>query len=187
MYHIKEDKRAKASVELICGGLKRCLKEKSFESVTISDIQRVSGVSRSTFYRNFDRIEDVLMLLCDRNFDAAFKRAEETGEELRVAVFHYWFENVTLLETIVRIHRTDILVESLRRSEQVERYFRPYIKDETVFDYFSGVIASAMVGILSTWIEHGKVESEEQVMQNTQKAFVKLITLGIMGKYRIKK
>ena len=104
-----------------------------------------------------------------------------------MAVFHYWFENVTLLETIVRIHRTDILVESLRRSEQVERYFRPYIKDETVFDYFSGVIASAMVGILSTWIEHGKVESEEQVMQNTQKAFVKLITLGIMGKYRIKK
>ena len=56
-----------------------------------------------------------------------------------------------------------------------------------MFDYFSGVIASAMVGILSTWIEHGKVESEEQVMQNTQKAFVKLITLGIMGKYRIKK
>lgn len=51
MYHIKEDKRAKASVELICDGLKRCLKEKSFESVTISDIQRVSGVSRSTFYR----------------------------------------------------------------------------------------------------------------------------------------
>ena len=27
MYHTKEDKRAKASVELICDGLKRCLKE----------------------------------------------------------------------------------------------------------------------------------------------------------------
>ena len=183
MYHIKNDKRAYASVELICSSLLELLETTPFEQITISDIQRMSTVSRSTFYRNFDRIEDVLMLLCDRNFDAAFKRAEETG----VAVFRYWFENVTLLETIVRIHRTDILVESLRRSEQVERYFRPYIKDETVFDYFSSVIASAMVGILSTWIEHGKVESEEQVMQNTQKAFVKLITLGIMGKYRIKK
>ena len=179
MYHIKNDKRAYASVELICSSLLELLETTPFEQITISDIQRMSTVSRSTFYRNFDRIEDVLMLLCDRSFDAAFKRAEETGEEIRVAVFHYW---LTLLETIVRIHRTDILVESLRRSEQVERYFRPYIKDETVFDYFSGVIASAMVGILSTWIEHGKVESEEQVMQNTQKAFVKLITLGIMGK-----
>ena len=72
MYHIKEDKRAKASVELICDGLKRCLKEKSFESVTISDIRRVSGVSRSTFYRNFDRIEGVLALMCDRVFEEAF-------------------------------------------------------------------------------------------------------------------
>ena len=72
MYHIKEDKRAQASVELICGGLRRCLKEKSFESVTISDIQRVSGVSRSTFYRNFDRMEDVLALMCDRVFEEAF-------------------------------------------------------------------------------------------------------------------
>ena len=187
MYHIKNDKRAYASVELICSSLLELLETTPFEQITISDIQRMSTVSRSTFYRNFDRIEDVLMLLCDRNFDAAFKRAEETGEEIRVAVFHYWFENVTLLETIVRIHRTDILVESLRRSKQVERYFRPYIKDETVFDYFSSVIASTMVGILSTWIEHGKVESEEQVMQNTQKAFAKLVTLGIMGKYRIKK
>ena len=187
MYHIKNDKRAYASVELICSSLFELLETTPFEQITISDIQRMSTVSRSTFYRNFDCIEDVLMLMCDRSFDAAFKRAEETGEEIRVAVFRYWFENVTLLETIVRIHRTDILTESLRRSELVERYFRPYIKDETVFDYFSGIIASAMVGILSTWIEHGKVESEEQVIQNTQKAFAKLVTLGIMGKYRIKK
>lgn len=28
MYHIKEDKRAKASVELICDGLKRCFEGK---------------------------------------------------------------------------------------------------------------------------------------------------------------
>ncbi len=50
MYHIKQDKRAQTSVELICTGLKQCLREKSFENITISDIQRISGVSRSTFY-----------------------------------------------------------------------------------------------------------------------------------------
>lgn len=32
MYHIKEDKRARASVELICDGLKRCLKEKALKA-----------------------------------------------------------------------------------------------------------------------------------------------------------
>ena len=141
MYHIKNDKRAYMSAELISSGLLELIKTVPFEQITISDIQRVSTVSRSTFYRNFDCIEDVLMLLCDRSFDAAIKRAEETGEEIRIAVFRYWFENVSLLETIVKIHRTDILVESLRRSEQIKLKFRPYIKDETVFDYFSGAAA----------------------------------------------
>lgn len=187
MYHIKNDKRAYASAELICSALLELIETVPFEQITITDIQRASTVSRSTFYRNFDCIEDVLMLLCDRSFDAAIKRAEETGEEIRVAVFHYWFENASLLETIVKIHRTDILIESFRRSEQNKQKFGIYFNDETVFDYFSGVIASVMVGILSTWIEHGKTETEEQVMRNTEKAFKKFVTLGLMGKYRIRK
>ena len=112
MYHIKEDKRAKASVELICDGLKRCLKEKSFESVTISDIQRVSGVSRSTFYRNFDRIENVLALMCDRVFEEAFLSDYANISE---AVFRTWFRHQELIETIVGIDRGDMLYASLRR------------------------------------------------------------------------
>lgn len=115
MYHIKEDKRAKASVELICDGLKRCLKEKSFESVTISDIQRVSGVSRSTFYRNFDRIEDVLALMCDRVFVEAFLSDYANISE---AVFRTWFRHQELIETIVGIDRGDMLYASLRRCTQ---------------------------------------------------------------------
>ena len=107
MYHIKNDKRAYMSAELISSGLLELIKTVPFEQITISDIQRVSTVSRSTFYRNFDCIEDVLMLLCDRSFDAAIKRAEETGEEIRIAVFRYWFENVSLLETIVKIRAAE--------------------------------------------------------------------------------
>ena len=65
MYHIKHDKRAQASTELICAGLLVCMKEKPFARITITDVQRASTVSRSTFYRNFDCLEDVLALLCD--------------------------------------------------------------------------------------------------------------------------
>lgn len=54
MYHIKNDKRARASTELICAGLLACMKEKPFARITITDVQRASTVSRSTFYRNFD-------------------------------------------------------------------------------------------------------------------------------------
>lgn len=102
MYHIKQDKRAQTSVELICTGLKQCLREKSFENITISDIQRISGVSRSTFYRNFDRIEDVLALMCDRVFEEAFSSGYANISE---SVFRTWFRHADMIETVVSIGR----------------------------------------------------------------------------------
>lgn len=112
MYHIKQDKRAQTSVELICTGLKQCLREKSFENITISDIQRISGVSRSTFYRNFDRIEDVLALMCDRVFEEALSSGYANISE---SVFRTWFRHSDMIETVVSIGRGDMLYASLRR------------------------------------------------------------------------
>ena len=42
MYHIKNDKRAYMSAELISSGLLELIKTVPFEQITISDIQRVS-------------------------------------------------------------------------------------------------------------------------------------------------
>jgi|GEM_PF-4743767 AcrR family transcriptional regulator len=130
MYHIKEDKRAKASVELICDGLKRCLKEKSFESVTISDIQRVSGVSRSTFYRNFDR--------------------------------------------------GDMLYASLRRCTSRMRSGLPESGDAALLDYLASIIASSMMGIMITWVERGKKESEEELKGMILQSFKAMKFIGLM-------
>lgn len=129
MYHIKEDKRAKASVELICDGLKRCLKEKSFESVTISDIQRVSGVSRSTFYRNFDR--------------------------------------------------GDMLYASLRRCTSRMRSGLPESGDAALLDYLASIIASSMMGIMITWVERGKKESEEELKGVILQSFKAMKFIGL--------
>ena len=86
MYHIKNDKRARASTELICAGLLACMKEKPFARITITDVQRASTVSRSTFYRNFDCLEDVLALLC-------------TGKPNKVIA-----RDLSLSENTVRVH-----------------------------------------------------------------------------------
>ena len=83
MYHIKNDKRAQASSELICAGLLACMKEKPFARITITDVQHASTVSRSTFYRNFDCLEDVLALLCDRGFQAVFTEYNALPPERR--------------------------------------------------------------------------------------------------------
>ncbi len=176
MYHIKQDKRARASVELICAGLRQCLKEKSFESITISDIQRVSGVSRSTFYRNFDRIEDVLALMCDRVFEEAFTAGYANISE---AVFRTWFRHADMVETVVSIGRSDMLYSSLRRCSDSLRASLTGFGDAALFDYLVSIISSAMMGIMVTWIEHGKRESEEELKNMVVQSFKAMKFIGL--------
>ena len=182
MYHIKNDKRAQASSELICAGLLACMKEKPFARITITDVQRASSVSRSTFYRNFDCLEDVLALLCDRGFQAVFAARSALPPERRgslaKAVFQYWFCNSTVLEALVEIHRTDILFDSLRRSTGL---IEALADDPAQFDYFVAIITSTMVGILTVWVEHGKTETEEQMVQKLAGAFAEMAILELPG------
>ncbi len=176
MYHIKPDKRAQTSVELICGGLRQCLKEKSFESITISDIQRVSGVSRSTFYRNFDRIEDVLALMCDRVFEEAFTAGYANISE---AVFRTWFRHADMVETVVCIGRSDMLYSSLRRCADSLRGSLADFGDAALFDYLVSIISSAMMGIMVTWVERGKRESEEELKNTVLQSFKAMKFIGL--------
>ena len=66
MYHIPDDKRAQKSAELIWRGMEQCLREKTFQKLRISDIHQKSYVSRATFYRLFDSLQDVLIYECDQ-------------------------------------------------------------------------------------------------------------------------
>ncbi len=177
MYHIKHDKRAEASVDLICAGLMDCLAEKSFADITISDIQRASTVSRSTFYRNFDRIEDVLSLMCDRVFEAAFSSG---SEEIRQEVFSQWFKNAEIIETIVQIKRGDLLFESLRRSAARFGRFEGIEQGSQLYNYLISMIASAMMGIIVTWVEHGKKEDESELKAVVGQCFAALIAFGVI-------
>ena len=176
MYHIKEDKRARASVKLICDGLRRCLKEKSFESITISDIQRVSGVSRSTFYRNFDRMEDVLALMCDGVFEEALASDYANISE---AVFRTWFRHADMIEAVVGIGRGDMLYASLRRCWEKLRPDIPVPGGSAMLDYFVSIIASSMMGIMITWVERGKKENEEELKGMILQSFKAMKFIGL--------
>lgn len=177
MYHIKQDKRAKASVELICKGLIDCLSQKNFADITISDIQRSSTVSRSTFYRNFDCLEDVLSLMCDRVFEDAFSSG---SGEIRQEVFSAWFKNEKLIETMVQINRGDLLFESLRRSAVKFGRFPGLEQGSELYSYLISIIASTMMGIIVTWVESGKKEDEAELKSVIGQCFAALIAFGIV-------
>lgn len=175
MHHIKNDKRSQTSAQLITNGLFKCLEQKSFSQITISDVQRESSVGRATFYRLFDNLPDVLSYQCDKVFSEVMQHMEELSNQSTETAFvffvEHWIKHQTLLETIVTCNRLDILQESHRKNTGK---FKPFLSpelnlDEAQMDYLLAILTSTMASTLSTWVLHGKKETAQQLFQNINK------------------
>lgn len=183
MYHIKADKRCLQSAQLIAEGLQQCLKEKEFTKITITDIQRVSGVGRSTFYRLFDDMADVLAFQCDQYFQWVYQEYSKKGfhnmREFARQFFSYWMERIQLLEVIAGINRLDILYDChLKHFEQLKPHILVPNLSQKADAYYIAVMTGIMVSILLCWVKNGKKETLdeiEHILKNVLGAYPKAL------------
>ena len=177
MYHISRDKRAVQSSELIYEGLLACIKKKPFEQITISDLQKASGVARSTFYRAFDNIADVLYWKCDARFCEALQSCQ-TGEPfdemaLIKHYFAYWLKHSDILELLIQINRQDIIYAChMKNAKKLEQSFGtlPGL-DNTNARYFMSIRTGVTIGVLKAWLDGGRKETTEELLKIIEKQF----------------
>lgn len=173
MYHIKDDKRSRASAELIYQGLAQILRWKPFDFVTVTDVLRISGVGRATFYRNFDNLIDVLQMKCDQCFQEVLTRYLEehtTAQEPQAFLIHffrYWIEHRELLELLVAMNRQDIIYAShFKYSTPITARFLPEVDTKSEeYVYFMTMRTSITVGVLTAWVKTGRSKTPEQLVE----------------------
>lgn len=164
MYHISEDRRARESAQKIVLGLSACLKEKKFESISVTDIQKSSGVSRATFYRLFDTPGDVLSyaasILAGELERAHAEDITKRSDFLRFSL-NYWLSHADFLEIIFKSHRSDILLEALDAHSR--KVLSRISLDDAFFEYTSSVACAVVNAIFMKWIARGRKETPEQL------------------------
>ena len=170
MYHISNDKRAKKSAELIYQGLLTCLKYKNFDQITVTDLQKASGVARTTFYRAFDNISDVLYWRCDLCFQevlGGFTEEQFANEmELVYQYFSYWTDHKDILELLMKINRYDIIyachmnaaLEVQEKIGSLHRLNTPHS------NYFLAIRTGFTISILTAWLQGGSKESLDEII-----------------------
>lgn len=170
MYHIKPDKRSQTTAILITDAFRKCLEYKEYSDITITDIQKESTVSRSTFYRLFDCMDDVVEYLCDKTFDRVIEEFQlsEHNDLYSIALLFAtnWMQEEKILQLAVSIHREDILFNChMKHFEEIHAI----VKEKSSNGYFScyhiAFLSSVMVGTLSTWIKEGKKESPTELVE----------------------
>lgn len=171
MYHISNDKRAIQSSELIYNGLLECIEKKPFDQITISDLQKASGIARSTFYRAFDNISDVLYWKCDTCFYEVLGKYRPKlfqGElDLARHYFQYWMNHSDILELLIQINRQDIIYACHMKNAKLlqERFGKIpglHIKHG---NYFMAIRTGFTISILTTWLTGGRKENADELVQ----------------------
>lgn len=171
MYHIKQDKRAITSAQLIVKGLESCLKEKEFNQITITDIQKASTISRATFYRLFDSLTDVLAYQCDLIFeqlsDSAFLYEDMGKDSPFYYLVQFWLEQEKLMEMIVKSNHMEILYATHQKyADQIGRYLLNLKPDEEKQkEYLIGILTAVLIGVFTVWVNKGKQESARELSE----------------------
>lgn len=178
MYHISKDKRAMQSSGLIYNGLLECIKKKTFDQITVSDLQKASGVARSTFYRAFDNISDVLYWKCDTCFYEVLGKYQPNmfHSELDLAnhYFQYWMNHSDILELLIQINRQDIIYACHMKNADIlqEKFGKiPDIHMEHG-NYFIAIRTGFTISILTTWLKGGRKENADELVEIIEEQIV---------------
>lgn len=170
MYHVPKDKRALRSAENLYQGLREVLKSKTFKEVTVSDLQKASGISRSTFYRLFDNPSDLLEWKLDSCLDEVFQAVPAARRSLDLEIirqfFTYLISQQELLDLLDDIRHPSLIPRCISRfGDKLSNRFDDCIeKDPLRSQYFQSMRLGMLMGIMRTWLDNGHKESVDEMM-----------------------
>lgn len=162
MFHIKNDKRSQRSAALVVGGLKKCLESKKFEDVTVTDIQKASTVGRATFYRLFDRTEDVLAYCCDAGVRRIISELLKSGNPTMKRLHEYMIEYSGIYELIMASRREHILYNCLYKyKNEIASVMKTDPSDDNI--YFTSILTGIVISVVGAWINNGRKETADEL------------------------
>lgn len=168
MYRVKNDKRVMKSVESICEGLRTCLKDKSFNAISVNELASAAGVSRATFYRIFDAPTDILAYLCDELIAEVVRFLVSSNNyspsQIRSGSLKIWLDNADLLSAIYSSGKSDILKDSLQKYLNSGFFMAMGVITDEEMDYLQETLSSILDAVMLVWLRHNKKESAEEIL-----------------------
>lgn len=187
MYRIKNDQRALQSAEMLYDGLVKLMQEMPFAAIKVTDLVVASHVGRTTFYRHFDAIDDILRWRSDQTYDDmilyVIEYVQNHGNPARVMllkpVLQYFNWHSDIIELLIQANRLDIAMASLNRA--VMPYIAPALNslahEEAFLDYDMTIRIGIITNILVKWIADGKQPPPDELAGTLSRRIKNMITL----------
>lgn len=169
MYHIKQDMRSTGSAKRLCEGLADLLRGKSYGEISISGVCSSCGVARTTFYRLFDTLDDVLLYQFDTLFAESIEQYQkqenrDDGSYARI-ILRIALVDPALITALVSSGRTDLFDFSARLKEERLIQDMRISLDGINRRYCTAMLNAILLSAVKTWIETGCRETADELYQ----------------------
>lgn len=148
--------------ECIQEALIRLLRTKDLDQITISELVRTAGVSRTTYYRNYYNKEDVLKDLFDSLMAevATAIAAAPDDHTAFVAFFECIQENAEVYLVLQKANYT------LSELDEITRLTSANTPEDHVIDKTRlAFVAGGLFNVARIWLENGAVETPEEMAE----------------------
>ncbi len=156
-------------------------KEKPVSKIAVSELTRLAGYNRSTFYEYFLDTDDLLSYVEDKLIDEVKKVAQKSisDEKPPTNFFRMVFSAMNEEIYILLGSNGDSSFLPRVRTELIPlaSQFLPCPSDLENFDYLVAFVNSAMFGLLERWHENNKDISPEEISEMMQR----LVYGGLSG------
>ena len=177
----KKDRRSQRTRHLLSAALVELIREKDYNTITVSDIIERANVGRSTFYAHYRDKDDLFVGEMDRVIEllsGSVPRQEELPYFPSLGLFRHIGEEFELYKALVWTPGIDLLIKHMQKvlSQRIEQALE---KSRQQFDMPLPVLANFIAGtfltLLKWWLENKRIYSPEQM----DEMFKKLTLQGI--------
>ena len=133
--------------------------ETSYQKITIKDLVERAGLTRQTFYHNFDSKDEVLLSRLDETVTGFIRFLSEksvsTWEDVICCFFRYWQEQEDFLKLLMKNDLTWMLSEKIPLCfDSVSQiHFQQTDLTPAEAKYWYAFVSGALVNTLMTWLE----------------------------------
>ncbi len=153
--------------ESIALALIQLMAKKPFTKISISEIVKVAGVSRSSFYRNFDSKEQILISyiynLYNDFFDAkdilSIYPKQADLEHFLLPRFHFIKQNKDFFTAL----RKNNLLYYIFEQMEPELILLLCGQDNSLSHYYCAMFSGSCASIVRSWIDNDFRETEEEM------------------------
>lgn len=154
---VHENPMAVRSKNALSETLLKLMMYKSFKDITISDITERAGLSRQTFYTNFERKEDILVYLLHGLFMRYLDKitaVRPVAENLMIDYFLFWGDSRDFL-TLLYKHNLGYLFQDCNRSffiEDTDLLNDLFTCEDWQLPYIKASLAGVTYELLYMWL-----------------------------------